>query len=581
MLKRRFLLLLFVVFNIAACTTVQETAVAPQPSQPIPTVPTPELATPLPIEETILPTTLPTETVPPTITPSPIPNDLSLDASQIFLYPTPQIYDGDLVTFQILAYVPEVIKAEHVQVHIWVDNQLIVEDIMGSRNLSGNAVGLYEWVWDTTDQTGPHQITVMLDPDDLLDAGDENPNNNQASFTTQVEDSELLPPGERNASWVTAETECCIVHVVTETAAYRDLAFLLSEVEFAFQQATAMLGEPPSKKYDVYLVDKVIGQGGYAGPAMVVSYPDRHYANNGLRQVMIHEAVHLMDRQFAPQRITFLAEGVAVWASGGHYKPEDIDQRSAALVESGRYIPLTALINDFYPVQHEIGYLEAAGFVSYLVNIYGWNQFKTFYADVTRDDGATLAEAVDLNLQKHFGMTLAQAESEWLSYLAQLPYSPDNLIDLETSIRFYETMRTYQRFYDPTAYFLTAWLPYPKELETHGNPADLTRNVNDEINVTLEVMLQAAEQALRNGNYERANTLLDSIERTLTHNGAFIDPLAISYLEVVQTATARGYIVQGVEIDGTVATVEANPIGSTNLENLSFSLFGSGWIATD
>ena len=154
-----------------------------------------------------------------------------------------------------------------------------------------------------------------------------------------------------------------MVHVVSETAAYRDLSSLLIEVENAFQHSSAILSEPINKKYDVYLVNRVIGQGGYAGNSMVVSYLDRHYASTGLQQVLIHEAVHLLDRQFAPGRITFLAEGVAVWASGGHYKPENIEQRAAALLEIDRYIPLSALIDDFYPVQHEIGYLQAAGTV--------------------------------------------------------------------------------------------------------------------------------------------------------------------------------------------------------------------------
>ena len=251
------------------------------------------------------------------------------------------------------------------------------------------------------------------------------------------------------------------------------------------------------------------------------------------------------------------------------------------LVQIGRYIPLQALIDDFYPVQHEIGYLQAAGFVNYLIKIYGWNQFKDFYANVTRDDGTTLSEAMDVNLQESFGITLAQAEANWLDYLTQLPFNPDINNDLQTSIRFYETMRTYQRFYDPTAYFLTAWLPYPQELQSSGNPADLTRHPDAEINVTLEVMLHSAEAALRTGNYARANAHLDSIERVLSHNGTFIDPLSISYLNVVRATTAEGYTVQTVRLFGNNASVKATRPGNIEITELNFSLSGTEWVLSN
>jgi hypothetical protein len=48
---------------------------------------------------------------------------------------------------------------------------------------------------------------------------------------------------------------------------------------------------------------------------MVVSYVDRRYAGGGLHELLVHEATHILDQQFAPQRISFLAEGLA---SGGN-----------------------------------------------------------------------------------------------------------------------------------------------------------------------------------------------------------------------------------------------------------------------
>ena len=56
------------------------------------------------------------------------------------------------------------------------------------------------------------------------------------------------------------------------------------------------------------------------------------------------------------------------YASGGHYKSEDVDQAAAALITLDEFVPLKQLIDRFYPVQHEAGYLEAAGLVNYLRN---------------------------------------------------------------------------------------------------------------------------------------------------------------------------------------------------------------------
>lgn len=480
-----------------------------------------------------------------------------------------------------MATVPEVVDWDEVSVHILVDQSEVANGTLNTPNLAGDPVGLFQWVWDTDKRVGQHKVEVILDKDDTILAGDENPDNNRASLIATVYDPATLPATEANATWVTAENSCCIVHVVTGTAAYRDLADLLVAVDTAVQQAVDKLGEQPERKFDVYLVDRVIGQGGYAGSAMVVSYLDRQYASGGFHQVLVHEAVHLLDRQFAPQRFTFLAEGLAVWASGGHYKAEELDQRAAALRELGHYVPLEQLINDFYPVQHEVGYLQAAGFVNYLINAQGWSRFRDFYSNVTRDDADTLAESVDVNLQAYYGKTLAQMEAEWLAYLDDLKPDRTTLLDLQTTLRYYSVMRDYQHVHDPAAYFLTAWLPYPEEVEKTGNPADLTRHPQTEVNVTLEVMLQAADAALREGGYNRANVLLDSVVRVLDNDGEFIDPLALNYLNVVRTATTMGYEAQKVTLAGIEARVLATRANTTNLAELDLVLNGQDWVLSN
>ncbi|MBX3055140.1 MAG: hypothetical protein KF770_01590 [Anaerolineae bacterium] len=563
--------LLFLI--LAGCTALNGAPPMPTAVATVTAVPaTPTLSAPT---DTATAPALSTDV--PTITPTPYPLDLSIRPEDVRLYPVPDIYAGEKVTFQILAHVPDNVNPTDVTVHLLVNYQDVVSGTLNASNLQGSGVGLFEWAWDTSGAVGDHLVHIILDRYDAIQIGDENRDNNQAVLEVTVQDPAAQSQPERNAAWTTAEIACCVLHVVRGTAAERDLNQLKVAVETAVQQAATRLGEQPARKLDVYLIDRVIGQGGYAGYSVVVSYLDRSYANNGFHQIMTHEAVHILDRQFAPERINSLAEGVAVWASDGHYKPENIDRRAAALVTIGQYVPLAQLFDNFYPVQHEIGYLESAGFVKFLIDNYGWRRFRDFYSSVRAGDAATLSGAVDLKLQQHFNLTLAEAESQWLAFLAQQPPDPATVTDLETTVRFYNVMRHYQQLYDPTAYFLTAWLPHPETLVREGNPADLTRRPRAEVNVTLEVMLQAADTAVRTGNYQQANILLDSIERVL-NSGEFLDPLARNYLEVVRAADRSGFEVQQVALNGNRAVVKATPANGVNLVNLTIILSGGNWI---
>ncbi len=461
---------------------------------------------------------------------------------------------------------------------ILVDGAAVVSGILDRRNWNGQAEGVFEWAWDTSGLTGDHEIRVLIDPENTIQMGDENPNNNEVVLTATVLAAGRQPTREAAGEWVTVNTACCVVHVVSGTAAERDLEQLNASLETAVQQAVNRIGVQPNKPLQVYFIDRVLGQGGFAGSDMVVSYVDRRYAGGGLHELLVHEAVHVLDQQIAPQRISILAEGLAVWASGGHYKPEDIVQRSAALLALNSYVPLAQLANDFYPVQHEIGYLQAAGFVSYLIDRGGWLTFSEFYNDVTAGDAPTLAEALDLNLRTYYGIGLAEMETEWLTYLRGLTPSQAVIDDLATTIRYYNVMRDYQQAYDPTAYFLTAWLPHPTAVREQGNPADLTRRPRTENNITLEVMLEAADTALRTGDYSRANVLLDSISRIIDNGGMFIDPMSLNYLKIVQAAAEYGYELHEVDLAGETARAMATQAPRNNLTSLQMLLRGQEWV---
>jgi hypothetical protein len=514
----------------------------------------------------------------PTDTPTSLPADLSLTLSGITILPVPKIYEGDLATFKIEPTLPNNVGFNDVRVQIFVDNQQIVKEILNWRSLGGDTYGLYEWVWNTTDQTGPHTITVVLDPDNRIQVGDENPNNNQAVVNVTVSPRSELPSIYAEAMWVTAVNNCCTLHVVSGTAAHRDLTELLATTDAAFLEASNQLSEPLGPGYEVYLIDRVLGQGGYASGGMVISYLDRNYTGGGIYEVLVHEAVHLIDHTFAPNRITFLAEGVAVWATGGHYQTENLGRRVAALIEMGTYIPLAELIDNFYPTQHEISYLEAGGLIDYLVEIYGWEQVRNFYSDTTVFDGTSLSSSVDVNLQLYFNKSLAEIEGEWISHVQSLPRDASETADLQTTIRYYEVMRQYQEKFDTSAYYLNAWLPSPSEVERLGVTADLTRHPETATNIALESLLISAHAALDARDHDRANALLDSVIRVLDNNGTFLDPLAGTYLDIVRTTSAMNYQVQQISLQGTEAAVVVTRPNGIETSQLNLVLQNNSWI---
>ncbi len=535
--------------------------------------------------DTLPPAQPPTDLPIPTAEPSPTAvadpteaADLAINYTDLILHPVPKIYAGDKVTFQLLPHVPDNLHVNEVTAAILVDGVQVASGPLDRRNWNGQAEGVYEWAWDTTGLSGDYRIEVVLDPGDTIQAGDEDPSNNTISIIATVH----VPTGQAardlTATWETMETNCCVLHVVSDTAAARDLGSLAPLLEQAVAQAANRLGVTPSQKLHVYFIDRIVGQGGFAGTDMVVSYVDRRYAGGGFYELLVHEAAHILDQQFAPQRISFLAEGLAVWVTGGHYKVEDLKQRSAALLALGQYVPLASLISDFYPVQHEIGYLEAAGFVSYLIERGGWNTFRDFYSEVSADDGPTLADAVDVNLQRYYGATLAQIEAEWMAALQSVPVDPAAVDDLRTTIRYYNVARHYQEIYDPTAHYLSAWLPHPTQVREFGNPADLTRRPEEEINIMLEVMLTAADTALRGGDFSRANVILDSVNNILNNNGAIIDPMATSYLNIVRAAAEYGYELHTVDLQGNVAYAMATQAPYIKLVRLVMEQRGTDWV---
>ncbi len=545
----------------------------------MPPAPT-DTAVPVPTD-----TVRPTATIPPLPTDTPVPTipplsteELSIAPNDVTLYPIPFIAEGDRVTFQIRPHVPDVILPADVDIIIAIDEQPIITDTLDARIDLGNSTGLIKrWAW-TAEKPGTYTVSIAIDPFDTLTIGDANQDDNIATFTVDVRPTAALSPIEQNAAWQTRETAFANIHFVSGTTADLDQELLVEAVDAGVQGAAAILDIIPNRKLDVYFIDRVIGQGGYAGGSIVISYPGRNYAGGSLEAVLLHESIHILDEALINgAEYRFWTEGLAVWGTGGHYKTENLDQRAAALLlESNRYIPLDILIDDFYPAQHEVGYLQAGAFVKYMVDNYGWDRMQSFYGNLqdTAEDQAP-SDAISKTTAAYFGKTLQQLEQDWHSYLRAQP-SSDDALDLELTIAYYDTIRAYQKQHDPTAYFLNAWLPSAEYMRENQLTGALTRHPEDEVNVVYETMLWSADQSLRAGNYDRVRSLLDSIELSLERD-EFRDPLAASYLNLVRATASLGYEAQTITIADQAAIVEAAAPDSQQLITLQLALENQQW----
>jgi hypothetical protein len=472
-----------------------------------------------------------------------------------------------------------------VDVEIWSgapeQGELIVQDRIAFYG-SQQGESQFDWAWDTTGLMGSQTVTVVLDPADKIQIGDEDPTNNRVSQTIELLPRSAMPDAWASAQWEQQTSVCCTFHYVTGTAAERDITTLMETADQAVAYAAGRLGVGMQDEIlDVYLIDRVLGHGGFASDVIILSYLDRFYAGGDWPLVFRHEGTHVLDQTFAQVRPSLLVEGLAVYVSGGHYREEPLMARAAALLELNRYIPLQELADSFYPSQHEIGYLEAGSFVAYLVDRFGWERFKAFYGDIPRTEGGQ-SKMIDAALQEHFGLTLEEAEMDWMSRLEAVPNLARQVKDLELTIAFYDTLRRYQRAWDHSAYFREFWLPAPAEAERRGITADTLRHPSQTINIALETMFVAADRALDQGAYQRAGRLLESITAVLDADGDLhADALASQYAKLVRLTAAAGYEVQKIDLDQDIgiAWVVAVAGDSVDLVELSFVEQAGVWTA--
>ena len=493
-------------------------------------------ATPTPV-----PTLTPLPT--PTLTPSPVPTavpvgpGLELNSVQFFPWP---LYPGDWVSVSINPRVSADVTGP--MTLTWaLDDDAILMAPVGFEGLDARLRARFYWAWRVPETTAaiPLTFTLLLPPD----AFDPNPADNTLTVSIAPLPVESFHAPEPEAKWVSAELPGVRLHYLTGTAAERDLDVIAAEVAAAYTDVGARFGfSAAGDLLDIYLLDRVIGHGGYASSDWAaITYTDRQYAPSNMGMVLRHELTHRLDAALGCHAApSVVREGLAVYVAGGHYWAGSPVLDTAALRASAHYIPLAQLADDFYTHQHEVSYREAGAFIGYIVEHFGWEGLETFchttlsgeWKDATAQLGAGLRALGEADWEPF--------EKTWEAWLDAQPAPSEALPRLEAELRLMETLRAYQRGYDPGAHFLEGILFSPQDGAQWDITADFVRRPHEAEAVALELLLAMAQEAIAGDAVAAVARPLAAVEGALA-NGFPQTGLAADVRAIVAAALAQGY----------------------------------------
>ena len=427
----------------------------------------------------------------------------------VISHPDGPIYVGDQVSFEVL--VPSETNDKTGSIEVRLDDQKLGNAEFAPFGIGGRNQATLWWVWNTHDlKPGNYTLTFTRLPE-----------NKPWTETFKLHPADQVPSPEPNAHWVSTTTVCCNLYYITGTAADRDIAILSQEADEQSEVVSAQMGSSLNKSIDIIFMSRVIGHGGFTWSGIYTSYLDDNYIGNDMSILFHHEFVHYYDEaQGGGYRPAILQEGLAVYLTGGHFKPEALGPRAAALLNLGWYLPLTTIADTFYNQQHDIGYLEAGALVQFLVESYGWGAFNEFYRTIPAPENQTDSAVMDSALQDHFGISFVDMETGYLSYLQSQTVTEEVSTDLQLTVTFFDTVRRYQEILDPSAYFLTAWLPDGSVMRQRGIVADFLRHPEGLENRLFESLLIRSQKELIKGDYKRVDrnlTWVNWILNVITH----------------------------------------------------------------
>jgi hypothetical protein len=411
----------------------------------------------------------------------------------VIFHPDGGLYVGDQVSLEVIP--PDGWDSKDKQVQVTSGDLVLWKTGFGAYGVGQREEATLWWVWDTKGlQPGEHELSFSIQPDG-------------PTWQEQVDLSPAAGMPFANLKWESTTTICCSLYYVSGTEAERDIDLLKTMVDEQAADVSLRMHAGFQQHISITFMPRMLGHGGFASNGIYVSYLDGNIAGNITTQVVHHEMVHILDASLGGEmRPAILGEGLAVYLSGGHYKYEALLPRAAALLEMNSYIPLILLVKDFYQQQHEIGYLEAGALVEYLVDRYGWQAFEHFYRQIPNLDSPE--ESLEAALEQNFQISLAQLEQDFLSELKKQLVTKTEKEDLTLTIDYFNSMRNYQEVLDPSAYFLTAWVPDGEAMRQKGIVADLVRAPDRLDNRIFEFVLLTANHEISRGYYKNAEIML-------------------------------------------------------------------------
>ena len=385
-------------------------------------------------------------------------------------------------------------------------------------------------------------------------------------------------------SWSVSDTQHFSFHYAPGSAAERDLPRIGAVAEAAFRRTRQVLNAEFDGQMRIYLVPRVFWQGAatYGDKVQLISYLDRNYTGIETWSYFTHEGTHALAQDFVQPKEEggpdgVLVEGLAVWASGGHYGTEPIDTWAAVTAASDSYIPLADLrAGPFYDFQHEISYLEAASFVKFLVDQDGWDKMKELYGRATGK--ADLDEEIVTDL---YGKGYPALEADWLAYLEGLSPTPDEARTWNLTVGSFDLMRRYETAMDPDARILPDRSPTDWTSDTLRI---FLRQKQGPANVVLETALIAAQEHLREGDLEGAISLLDDVESSLDSGGKLARPSLQARQEILDLVADQDRAVLRADRIAYLATWEATHVPLSTLTGtlqLPFTTYRQEFVRLD
>ncbi|HET9909907.1 MAG TPA: hypothetical protein VFQ23_24885 [Anaerolineales bacterium] len=473
----------------------------------------------------------------------------------VHAFPGPKHYAGDILTFEI-----ETSSSfdEAFTVSMALDDGTPV-DVPATFMPYGQV--LMPMALDTTDLSGQHRLTFTTADGELNE-----------TYFFEVLTADQRPKNEDHAVWLVQETDCCIFHYLSDTAAARDIDFISEHFQQGANEFEKIMQAEIGRKVEVYIIDRILRNGAFGGSGKVLlSYTDRYYGPTvngaGMQILARHELSHAADISLEAtiDGVEFDYEGLALYVAGGHFKTEPLAQRAAALFDLGHSVP----VNEIIP-QHELSYLHAAAILTYIEDTYDeakvWEFLK---ADTTKDEQLiSMKEAIQLT----FGISLEEFDQGFQAWLEKNDPG-EQLDDLRLTIELQDLRREYQDVFASEPRFLQM-----EGVEAVARPENLPivmREAHAPSNIAVELIIAHGQQAIVEGDYARAQELIRILGEILS-TGKFEDPLAKEYLDIVLAATKEGYEVLDLDIQGDQATARLAAETPTLL-NLNLQKIDGTW----